>query len=221
MTEMIKALSELTPWDKNYNFGDLGAIATSLAKFGYNRSISVWRDGEIRAGNHTFKALCWLKKQKAQPPVNVEARNGDWYIETTDCSHLTPEQATAYAIADNRTVELASHDDEKLAELLSSVAEFDTELFESTGYDEESLGAIISAFTIPFTETWQDALDTLPSGDRQPFQQITFTLHDSQMETVGQAIKTAKANGLKPDVNENSNGNALEYICGAFLNGEG
>jgi hypothetical protein len=40
------------------------------------------------------------------------------------------------------------------------------------------------------------------------------------METVGQAIKAAKSKRLKPDVNENSNGNALEYICGAFLNGQ-
>ena len=146
---MIKGLNELTPWGENYNQGDIGAIATSLATFGYNRSISVWRDGEIRAGNHTFKALCWLRKQGAEPPVNVTAKNGDWYIDTTDCSHLTAEQATAYAIADNRTVELASHDDAKLAELLSSVAEFDTELFEATGYDGEDLADLMLPTEFP------------------------------------------------------------------------
>lgn len=143
---MIKALSELKPWSANYNQGDVGAIATSLARFGYNRSISVWRNNEIRAGNHTFLALCWLKKQKAEPPVNVSVQNGDWHIEVGDCSHLTAEQATAYAIADNRTVELASHDDEKLATLLQSVAEFDTELFEATGYDNIDVTELVSEF---------------------------------------------------------------------------
>ncbi len=61
-----------------------------------------------------------------------------------------------------------------------------------------------------------DAPD-LPDGDRQPFQQMTFTLHDSQAETVKAAIDKAKAAGDFDDSpNENSNGNALARIAEAY-----
>ena len=60
----------------------------------------------------------------------------------------------------------------------------------------------------------------LSDADKPEFQQMTFTLHDSQAETVKAAMDKAKAAGAsESDVNENSNGNALAYICAAFLNG--
>lgn len=49
---------------------------------------------------------------------------------------------------------------------------------------------------------------------------MTFTLHDTQAETVKAAMDRAKAAGAsESDVNENSNGNALAYIAASFLNG--
>ena len=60
----------------------------------------------------------------------------------------------------------------------------------------------------------------LSDADKPEFQQMTFTLHDSQADTVKAAMERAKAAGAsESDVNENSNGNALAYICAAFLNG--
>jgi hypothetical protein len=57
----------------------------------------------------------------------------------------------------------------------------------------------------------------LAEGDREPFRQMTFTVHDSQFEAIEAALKKAKeAGGGKSDVNENSNGNALAAICEAF-----
>ena len=57
-------------------------------------------------------------------------------------------------------------------------------------------------------------------ADKPEFQQMTFTLHDSQADTVKAAMDRAKAaGGADSDVNENSNGNALAYICAEFLNG--
>jgi hypothetical protein len=66
-----------------------------------------------------------------------------------------------------------------------------------------------------------DAAETsapeLPSGDREPFQQMTFTLHDSQAEIVKAAIEKAKAAGpFDGSPNENSNGNALARIAEAY-----
>ena len=64
----------------------------------------------------------------------------------------------------------------------------------------------------------------LPDEDRAPFQQMTFTLHDTQAETVKEALAASKAMGAFIDSeNENSNGNALARICELFLgeNGRG
>lgn len=60
----------------------------------------------------------------------------------------------------------------------------------------------------------------LNDGPKPEFQQMTFTLHDTQADTVKAAMDRAKAAGAsESDVNENSNGNALAYIAAHFLNG--
>ena len=57
----------------------------------------------------------------------------------------------------------------------------------------------------------------LKDGDRAPFQQMTFTLHDEQVEELNAAIKKAKnEGGGQSSVNENSNGNALYFIAQRF-----
>lgn len=57
---------------------------------------------------------------------------------------------------------------------------------------------------------------SLPDGDREPFRQMTFTLSDEQAEVVDEAIKRAKTNDFSNTGNENSNGNALWWICDSF-----
>jgi hypothetical protein len=60
----------------------------------------------------------------------------------------------------------------------------------------------------------------LADGDRAPFRQMTFTIHDTQHETIEEAIAKAKKDGGDAsDVNENTNGNALAFICKAYLDG--
>jgi len=61
------------------------------------------------------------------------------------------------------------------------------------------------------------AAPELKDGDRDPFRQATFTLHDEQWEAVELAIAKAKQEGHgKSEVNENSNGNALAWIAEAY-----
>ena len=60
----------------------------------------------------------------------------------------------------------------------------------------------------------------LKDGDRAPFQQMTFTLHDEQAEEINAAIAKAKGEGGgQSAVNENSNGNALYFIAQRFNRG--
>ena len=62
---------------------------------------------------------------------------------------------------------------------------------------------------------------SLPSGEKEPFQQITFMLADAQAEEIKQALEEAK--GLEEYKtmitfgNSNSNGNALAYIVEQWI----
>lgn len=62
----------------------------------------------------------------------------------------------------------------------------------------------------------------LDDGDRDPFRQVTFTLHDDQHVVVTEAIAKAKREACSDSHEKedgNSNGNALSFICEAFLRG--
>jgi len=61
---------------------------------------------------------------------------------------------------------------------------------------------------------------SLPDGDKEPFQQMTFTLADEQAEVIKQAISDIKATDeykyAETMGNENSNGNALYLIVATW-----
>lgn len=57
----------------------------------------------------------------------------------------------------------------------------------------------------------------LKTGDKEPFQQMTFTLADEQAEIVKEAVKKAQEEGCESEANQNRNGNALAMICEVFL----
>lgn len=64
------------------------------------------------------------------------------------------------------------------------------------------------------------AAPELADGDRAPFRQMTFTVHDDQHAMIEEAMTKAKqAGGDLSEVNENTNGNALAFICKAYLDG--
>jgi len=100
-------IKDLTPDPNNARQHDdknLKAIQGSLKEFGQRKPIVITEDGVIVAGNGTVEAakrLGWLEIQAVTVP-------GDW----------TPEQTKAFALADNRTAELAAWSPEVLASQL-------------------------------------------------------------------------------------------------------
>lgn len=59
----------------------------------------------------------------------------------------------------------------------------------------------------------------LNAGDKDPLQQMTFTLSNDQVDQVKAAVAKAKEMGpLEDEINHNSNGNALSRVCELFLN---
>ena len=110
---------------------------------------------------------------------------------------------------------LAGTDIEKLDALLKSVNS-DNPII------QEMLAGLAESYASPDDSDWENALGGLADGDRAPFQQMTFTLHDNQAETVKRAIGIAKSLGEFIDSgNENGNGNALARVCELFLGDHG
>jgi len=98
---------------------NLDAIKASLRKFGQQKPIVVDAKGIVLAGNGTLtaaKELGWTEIQIVR-------------------TELAGVEATAFAIADNRTAELAEWDEDGLANVLQSLKVEDADLLAATGYD--------------------------------------------------------------------------------------
>jgi hypothetical protein len=107
---------------------NIQAIIGSLRRFGMQKPLVIDSSGVVRAGNGTLEA----------------ARQLGW--ETIDCvvTDLKGSDAIAYAIADNRTAELAEWDDDVLAAQLNGLLADDEELLEAAGFSEEDLEALLA-----------------------------------------------------------------------------
>jgi hypothetical protein len=135
-------------------------------------------------------------------------------VPTIDCTGWTDAQRKAYILADNRAALSAGWDEELLAIELASLQDigFDMDL---TAFSEEEIADLLGE--VPEVE-----LPTLESGDRDPFEKMTFTVHDEQAIVIRDALALAKGMGDFVDTqNENSNGNALARICQLFLEQNG
>ncbi len=170
---------------------NLDAIKASLRKFGQQKPIVVDAKGIVLAGNGTLTA----------------AQELGWTEIEIVRTQLEGVEATMFAIADNRTAELAEWDD-KLAEVLASLEAEDFPL-EEIGFSNEDLEKFDVA---------EASMPELPNGDRAPFRQMTFTVHDDQFDTIEKALQKAKSEGGgESSSNENSNGNALAFIAARFI----
>lgn len=112
---------------------NIDAIKASLSRFGQQKPIVVKKDGTVIAGNGTLGAMRMLGYKEV-------------VIAETE---LDGEEAVAYAIADNRTAELASWDEQALAEALDQLND---ELLPASGFNENELGELVAEFTMPETE---------------------------------------------------------------------
>ncbi len=94
-------------------------------------------------------------------------------------------------------------------------ATWDTDLL-AAQYDAESLidYGLSESFLLGGGE---EPLPDLANGEKEPFQQMTFMLHDSQAEIVKAAIAEAQRQYPKDPNNENKNGNALFFIAQQFV----
>ena len=187
---------KLIPYARNakkHDAAQVSKLAGSIREFGFNNPVLIDKDNGIIAGHGRVMAAQKLELKEV-PCIRL--------------GHLTDTQRRAYILADNKLAEIGGGWDEELLGLeLSELRDtnFDLELM---GFSEEELGA----FAVE-----ESGMPELSSEDKQPFQQMTFTVHDEQAEEVLAAITKAKGMGHgESGVNENNNGNAIAFICQSF-----
>ena len=116
---------EFDPFNvREHDERNVDAIKESIARFGQQKPIVVKKDGTVIAGNGTLGAMRMLGFQKI-------------VIAETD---LEGEEAVAFAIADNRTAELANWDEQALAQALDQL---DDDILPASGFNDEELAELM------------------------------------------------------------------------------
>ena len=128
---------ELNLYHQNPRVGNIQTIAESLEKNGaykpivVNRGTHTGRPLEVLAGNHTLKAHRLL----------VEQGKTGWETISTWVVDVDEEHATRIVLADNRTADLGTYNNDDLLELLGNL----NDGLEGTGYDPGYIDALLGA----------------------------------------------------------------------------
>lgn len=181
-------------------------LRRSMEKFGFAEAGTLDRNNKMVAGNHRTETAEDVLNPEEAIIVDVDGKT-PVYIRRNDIDLDTPE-GKELAIALNRVAQIS--------------IDFDPEQIKLDLEAGIDLSDWFREWMPPEAGEWGQAFGGLPDSDRAPFQQMTFTLHDSQKTIVDEAIRAAKAAGdFSDSPNQNSNGNALAYICEVFANGQG
>tara|TARA_B110000046_G_scaffold75627_1_gene83740 strand:+ start:2056 stop:2676 length:621 start_codon:yes stop_codon:yes gene_type:complete len=193
-----QATDKLIPYISNsrtHSQAQVTQVAASIKEFGFTNPLLMDEQNGIIAGHGRLQAAKQLSLKE---------------VPTITLKGLTNVQRKAYIIADNKLALNAGWDDELLALELASLKDeaFDLSF---TGFDADELLLLIGDID-------EVGLPELSDGDKEPFQQKTFTLHDEQATDVDSALMLARTNPVvDTGINDNSNGNALALICSQWL----
>lgn len=123
-------IDSLVPLEGNPRRGNVDAIASSYKKFGQVKPIVVRANGDntytIIAGNHQVQA----------------AKSLGWTEIAAVVLDVDETEAVAFAIADNRTVELGYTDDSALFEMLTMISEEYSDLVQDLQWDDFEMAAL-------------------------------------------------------------------------------
>ena len=146
---ITRPISGLTPdpqSPRQHGKRKIGQLMKSMKRFGFIMPVLVDRAGKIIAG-HARVLAC--------------QRLGWTEVPVLCLDHLSPAEAKAYMIADNRLAELATWDDRLLGELFRDIFALEVDFnLELTGFDMAEIDLRIAGLEIEPGPA--DAADTLP-----------------------------------------------------------
>src|SRR5450759_1511008 len=111
----MRPIGSIRPFENNPRLNDaaVDAVAASIREFGFRQPIVVDEEGVVVVGHTRYKAA--LKLGLKTVPVHVAVG-------------LSPAQAKAYRIADNKTAAMSGWDDDKLPLELAQLQEMNFDL---------------------------------------------------------------------------------------------
>ena len=113
----------------NPRLGDVETVAASLTRFGQRKPIVVRKDdGTIIAGNHTWQAA----KKLGWTEIAVA------FVGDDDVT------AKAFALADNRTAELGTYDEQALINLIKEVHAVVPEYVRDAGWSDDAVAELVA-----------------------------------------------------------------------------
>jgi len=183
------------PYSRNPRKNDaaVSLVAGSLKEFGWQQPIVVDKEMVIIVGHTRLLAAQQLGMK--QVPIVI-------------ADQLTPNQAKAYRLADNRVGQEATWDFDLLSLEIGDLKDMDFNL-DILGFNEQELLGMGEIDDVGFPD--------LGSGPKGDYRQITFTLHNDQADIVEAALAKAKQGDYESDLNENANGNAITFVCQGWL----
>ena len=172
-------------------------IEKSLREFGAGRSILIDKNNRIIAGNKTIENAAAIGLDK----VIIVETTGDQIVavKRTDID-LDSRRGRELALADNASAKANIQWDEGNIQQLES----------DWAIDPKDWGLNMDEIN---PDDFDDEF-ALKSGEKEPIQQMTFTLADQQVEELKAAIERVKAENNTDNMcgNQNKNGNALYII---------
>lgn len=185
---------------RTHSEAQLADLARAIKQFGFTNPVLVDETGTLIAGHGRVEAA--KRAGLAEVPC-IELRG------------LSDSQRRGLILADNKLALNSGWDESLLALELDDLRDMQWDMT-GLGFAPGELMELIGVGrgdVDPLT-----AMPALPDGEKTPFQQMTFTLHDDQAGQVAEAIAAAKrAGAFAGSLNENSNGNALARICATYL----
>lgn len=178
-------LDSLVPLDGNPRKGNVDAIVASYGEFGQVKPVVIRRNNDgtatVIAGNHQVEAcrrLGWTE-------IAAVELSGD------------DARAVAFALADNRTNELGTTDDDLLYEMLEKVGGYD-DLFGSLGWDDFEVASMEHDYRNEDDNTWvapvMRDLDAIPSPVEPPVAPVRTTTADGETEySAPSSVNTSQA----------------------------
>lgn len=194
----VAAVADLIPYALNsreHSDEQVAQIAASIRSFGFTNPVLIDEQNNLIAGHGRVLAARKLAMEHV-PAIVVTG--------------MDERKRRALIIADNKLALNSSWDMEAL---LVEVRDLADDFGGLIGFNADELAAMLGQSLADVEAEMPD----LAAGDREPFQQMTFTLHDEQVEQVKAALEKAKAMGAFIETgNENGNGNALSRVCEVF-----
>jgi len=189
--ELVK-IEKLSPDPANvrkHSGRNIEAIKASLRRFGQQKPIVVNSNNMVVAGNGTLEAAVEL----------------GWEEIAVVCTDLEGSEAVAFALADNRTAELAAWDFQALGDQVQKLL--------GEGIDLDSIGWLPHEIEPLLQADWEpEELEPLePSEDKD--KSTTISVRADELEVINRAFDGYKKNsGGSPNIGE-----ALKSICTSWL----